>query len=139
MLRVKPKYEDALKMQVRVKAPDRSATNKLKENRSKRKVNTKNMQNMINELPEQVNKISADIKLRHDFVESQKRANYVNEYERLSGELRSKTTPALQHARITNRLDDLVTIKLLFNIIYKIHYGDCCESPKEHEPSRIKG
>ena len=38
---------------------------------------------LISELPEKREKIKAQVEFRHDLVESQKRVNYNNEFDRL--------------------------------------------------------
>jgi len=40
---------------------------------------------LISELPEKREKIKANIQFRHDLLESQKRVNYQNEFDRLQG------------------------------------------------------
>ena len=40
---------------------------------------------LIAELPEQREKVEAQVQFRHDLLESQKRANYKNESDRLQG------------------------------------------------------
>ena len=40
---------------------------------------------LIAELPEQREKIKAQVQFRHDLLESQKRVNYKNEFDRLQG------------------------------------------------------
>ena len=41
--------------------------------------------NLIEQLPEQREKIKAQVQFRHDFLESQKRVNYQSEFDRLQG------------------------------------------------------
>ena len=40
---------------------------------------------LIAELPEQREKVKAQVQFRHDLLESQKRVNYKNEFDRLQG------------------------------------------------------
>ena len=40
---------------------------------------------LISELPEKREKIKAQVQFRHDLLESQKRVNYQNEFDRLQG------------------------------------------------------
>ena len=40
---------------------------------------------LIAELPEKHEKIKAQVQFRHDIIESQKRVNYQNEFDRLQG------------------------------------------------------
>ena len=40
---------------------------------------------LIAELPEKREKIKAQVQFRHDIIESQKRVNYQNEFDRLQG------------------------------------------------------
>ena len=40
---------------------------------------------LIAELPEKREKIKAQVQFRHDLIESQKRVNYQNEFDRLQG------------------------------------------------------
>ena len=40
---------------------------------------------LIAELPEKREKIKAQVQFRHDILESQKRSNYQNEFDRLQG------------------------------------------------------
>ena len=47
---------------------------------------------LIDELPEQREKVKAHIQFRHDLLESQKRVNYKNEFDRLQG---AKRLPGL--------------------------------------------
>ena len=48
--------------------------------------------NLIAELPEKQEKIKAQVQFRHDLLESQKRVNYKNEFDRLHG---AKKLPGL--------------------------------------------
>ena len=56
---------------------------------------------LIDELPQQ--KIKAQVQFRHDLLESQKRVNYQNEFDRLQG---SKKLPALD-PHVKSRMQDL--------------------------------
>ena len=47
---------------------------------------------LISELPEKREKIKAQVQFRHDLLESQKRVNYQNEFDRLQG---AKKLPGL--------------------------------------------
>ena len=47
---------------------------------------------LIAELPEQREKVKAQVQFRHDLLESQKRVNYKNEFDRLQG---AKRLPGL--------------------------------------------
>ena len=53
----------------------------------KRKPNPTSIQTnkFINELPEKREKIKAQVEFRHGLLESQKRVNYQNEFDRLQG------------------------------------------------------
>ena len=52
-------------------------------------------------------KIQDNVARRHQILESQKRANYVNEFNRLSGLLDAHTMPQLRADRLRNRLKHL--------------------------------
>ena len=47
---------------------------------------------LIAELPEKREKIKAQVQFRHDLLESQKRVNYKNEFDRLQGALENSRT-----------------------------------------------
>ena len=53
----------------------------------KKKANpgTVQLNKLIAELPEQRDKVKAQVQFRHDLLESQKRVNYKNELDRLQG------------------------------------------------------
>ena len=53
---------------------------------------------LISELPEKREKIKAQVELRNDILESQKRVNYKSEFERLQG---AKRLPGLNANTIT--------------------------------------
>ena len=53
---------------------------------------------LIAELPEQREKVKAQVQFRHDLLESQKRVNYKNEFDRLQG---AKRLPGLDANTIT--------------------------------------
>ena len=54
---------------------------------NKKKATTGSIQfnKLIAELPEKREKIKAQVQLRHDILQSQKRVNYHNEFDRLQG------------------------------------------------------
>ena len=52
---------------------------------------------LISELPEKREKIKAQVQFRHDLLESQKRVNYQNEFDRLQGA--KKLTALDPHAK----------------------------------------
>ena len=58
---------------------------------------------LIAELPEKREKIKAQIQFRHDLLESQKRVNYQNEFDRLQGA--KKLAGLDQHAK--SRMQEL--------------------------------
>ena len=53
----------------------------------KKKANpgTVQLNKLIAELPEQIEKVKAQVQFRHDLLESQKQVNYKNEFDRLHG------------------------------------------------------
>ena len=57
----------------------------------------------IAELPEKRKKIQAQVQFRHDLLESQKRVNYQNEFDRLQG---AKKLPGLD-ANTKSRMQEL--------------------------------
>ena len=58
---------------------------------------------LIAELPEKREKIKAQVQFRHDLLESQKRVNYQNEFDRLQG---AKKLPGLD-ANAKSRMKEL--------------------------------
>ena len=58
---------------------------------------------LIAELPEKREKIKAQVQFRHDILESQKRINYQNEFDRLQG---AKKLPGLD-PHIKTRMQEL--------------------------------
>ena len=58
---------------------------------------------LIAELPEKREKIQAQVQFRHDLLESQKRVNYQNEFDRLQG---AKKLPGLD-ASTKSRMQEL--------------------------------
>ena len=58
---------------------------------------------LIAELPEKREKIKAQVQFRHDLLESQKRVNYQNEFDRLQG---AKKLPGL-NANTKSRMQEL--------------------------------
>ena len=58
---------------------------------------------LIAELPEKREKIKAQIEFRHDLLETQKRVNYKNEFDRLQG---AKTLPGLD-TKTKSRMQEL--------------------------------
>ena len=58
---------------------------------------------LIAELPEKREKIKAHVQFRHDLLESQKRINYQNEFDRIQGA--KKLTGLDQHAK--SRMQEL--------------------------------
>lgn len=58
---------------------------------------------LIAELPEKREKIKEQVQFRHDLIESQKRVNYQNEFDRLQGA--KKLVGLDQHAK--SRMQDL--------------------------------
>ena len=58
---------------------------------------------LIAELPEQREKVKAQVQFRHDLLESQKRFNYKNEFDRLQG---AKRLPGLD-ANTKTRMKEL--------------------------------
>ena len=71
----------------------------------KKKANpgTVQLNTLIAELPEQREKIKAQVQFRHDLIESQKRVNYKNEFDRLQG---AKKLPGLD-ANTKSRMKEL--------------------------------
>jgi len=50
----------------------------------------------------------ASLQLRHDIIQATKRQNYINEYDRINGELSHNITHGhISHARLTARKDIL--------------------------------
>ena len=58
---------------------------------------------LISELPEKREKIKAQVQFRHDLLESQKRVNYQNEFDRLQG---AKKLPGLD-AKTKSQMKEL--------------------------------
>ena len=58
---------------------------------------------LIAELPEQREKVKAQVQFRHDLLETQKRVNYKNEFDRLQG---AKKLPGLD-ANTKTRMKEL--------------------------------
>ena len=58
---------------------------------------------LISELPEKREKIKAQVQFRHDLLESQKRVNYQNEFDRLQG---AKKLPGLD-AKTKSQMQEL--------------------------------
>ena len=58
---------------------------------------------IVAELPEQREKVKAQVQFRHDLLESQKRVNYKNEFDRLQG---AKRLPGLD-ANTKSRMKEL--------------------------------
>ena len=58
---------------------------------------------LISELPEKREKIKAQVQFRHDLLETQKRVNYKNEFDRLQG---AKKLPGLE-AKTKSRMQEL--------------------------------
>ena len=54
-------------------------------NKKKLQLGSINANKFIAELPEKREKIQAQVQFRHDLLESQKRINYQNEFDRLQG------------------------------------------------------
>ena len=54
-------------------------------NKKKLQLGSINANKFIAELPEKREKIQAQVQFRHDLLESQKRINYKNEFDRLQG------------------------------------------------------
>ena len=54
-------------------------------NKKKANPGTVQLNKLIAELPEQREKVKAQVQFRHDLLESQKRVNYKNEFDRLQG------------------------------------------------------
>ena len=60
---------------------------------------------LIAELPERRERITASVKYRHDLLKHQERSNYINEYDRLKGEIeRSKLDKLHGYSRLEARL-----------------------------------
>ena len=73
---------------------------------NKKKANTPGsiqFNKLIAELPEKREKIKAQVQFRHDILESQKRINYQNEFDRLQG---AKKLPGLD-PHIKTRMQEL--------------------------------
>ena len=60
----------------------------------------------VSELPERREKCKAQVQFRHDILESQKRVNYQNEFDRLQG---AKELPALK-PNVKSRMKGLQTM-----------------------------
>ena len=69
------------------------------------KVETINKKLLLQAKEKTENKITS-AQYRKDILESQKRNNYRNEYDRIAGHLQNKTTPA-EAKRLNNRRKDL--------------------------------
>ena len=92
------------------KIPKITATPQLSTKLHKIPINKTELLKVVAELPEQVKNIKASVQLRHDFLQSQKRANYVNELNRLTGEIHKLPGLTLNDPRIHNRTDKLKQI-----------------------------
>ena len=64
---------------------DANAKSRMKELQKKANPGTVQFNKLIAELQEKRKKIQAQIEFRHDLLESQKRVNYKNEFDRLQG------------------------------------------------------
>ena len=65
---------------------------------------------LIAELPERRERITASVKYRDDLVKHQERSNYINEYDRLKGEIERRRVRGLQSVKLKNRQSDLKTL-----------------------------
>ena len=70
---------------------------------NKKKVTTAQYNKLVAEIPEKREKIKAQIEFRHELIESQKRINYKNEFDRLQG---AKKLPGLD-ANAKTRMKEL--------------------------------
>ena len=70
-------------------------------------ITPKQMNNMINDLPELHKKKAASIEFRKNVIEAQNRDNYSNELHRLQGYLSVYTLPRLQEDRLRQHMDSL--------------------------------
>ena len=71
-------------------------TNKKTMNKNKIMVAHEKMLKMIPNMLEEHKKRTESLQFRHNLLQTQKRNNYVNEYERLDGYLNSLLIPPLQ-------------------------------------------
>ena len=71
-------------------------TNKKTMNKNKIMVAHEKMLKMIPNMIEEHKKRTESLQFRHNLLQTQKRNNYINEYERLNGYLYSHITPPLQ-------------------------------------------
>ena len=71
-------------------------------------ITPKELNNIINDLPELQKKKAASIELRRNIIEQQNRDNYANELHRLQGFISNYTLPRLEEDRIRGHMDSLI-------------------------------
>ena len=62
---------------------------------------------LLTELEKNRTQQASSIKFRRDLIESQKRSNYVNEYDRLKGSIEQHTLQGLRSQHLRNRQKEL--------------------------------
>ena len=85
-------------------------SNKKTMNKNKTMVAHEKMLKMIPNMIEEHKKRTESLQFRHNLLQTQKRNNYINEYERLNGYLYSHLVPPLQgeiKEKINSRMNDL--------------------------------
>ena len=85
-------------------------SNKKTMNKNKIMVAHEKMLKMIPNMIEEHKKRTESLQFRHNLLQTQKRNNYINEYERLNGYLYSHLIPPLQSEikeKINSRMSDL--------------------------------
>ena len=68
---------------------------------------------LIAELPERRERITASVKYRDDLLKHQQRSNYINEYDRLKGEIERRRVRGLQSVKLKDRQSDLKKLSKL--------------------------
>ena len=96
-------------------------------------VTPKQINNIINEIPELHKKKAASIEFRRNIIEKQNRDNYANELHRLQGFISSYTLPRLEEDRIRGHMDSLIN---KYNKSYDYRFGGSLykESISNHWP-----
>ena len=71
--------------------------------------------NLIAELPERRERITASVKFRDELLKHQERSNYINDYDRLKGLIaRSKVRPLESQSVVKLKTDNLMNQCMIF-------------------------